>query len=126
MFIAVTADDQSLESMISAEFTSCNYLLIVDMDTMQFIALENKDDPMGEAMSRMISEYNCEAVITGKLNPHAFNIITDDCVTRYDGRGHTVIDALVLMEQRDLKLIRNPEGLDYCCNDHGEDSPVLN
>lgn len=121
MFIAVAADDKSMESMVSEEFISCRYLLIVDMETMGFKALENKGDPLGEAMSHKISEYNCEAVITGKLHPHAFNIIADDSITRYDGRGHTVKDALCLMDQRGLKLIRNPEGLDYCCNDHGQD-----
>jgi len=120
MFIAVAADDQSMESLVSEEFISCKYLLIVDMETMQYTALENKDDPRGEAMSHKISEYNCEAVITGKIHPYAFNIITDDCVTRYDGRGHNVKDALVLMEQRALKLIRNAEGLDFCCNEHDE------
>ncbi len=126
MFIAVTADSKSMESPVSEEFISCRCLLIVDMETMEFKALENTDDPQGETMAHQISEYNCEAVITGKLNPHAFDIIADDCVTRYDGRGHTVKEALVLMEQRALKLIRNPEGLDYCCNDHEEaDKPVF-
>lgn len=120
MFIAVAADDQSMESLVSEEFISCRYLLIVDMETMDFKSLENKDDPLGEAMSHKITEYNCEAVITGKLLPHAFDIIAGDCVTRYDGRGYTVKDALVLMDQRGLKLIRNSEGTDYCCNDHGE------
>ena len=120
MFIAVAADDQSMASLVSEEFISCRYLLIVDMENMEFKAIENKDDPLGEAMSHKITEYNCEAVITGKLTPHAFDIIAGDCVTRYDGHGHTVKDALVLMEERALKLIRNPEGTDECCNDHGE------
>lgn len=120
MFIAVAADDQSMESLVSEEFISCRYLLIVDTENMEFKAIENKDDSLGEAMSHKITEYNCEAVITGKLTPHAFDIIAGDCVTRYDGRGHTLKDALVLMDQNMLKLIRNPQGTDECCNDHGE------
>lgn len=125
MFIAVAADDQSMESLVSEEFTSCRYLLIVNMDNMKIKAIENTDDPLGEVMSHKITEYDCEAVITGKLASHAFDIIAGDCVTRYDGRGHTVKDALVLMEQRALKLIRNPEGIDDCCYDHGEDNSYL-
>jgi Uncharacterized conserved protein len=123
MYIAVAADDRSLESQVSKEFISCRYLLIVDMNTMEFIALKNEDDPLGETMSHKITDYNCEAVITSKLNPQAFDIIADDCVTRYDGRGHTVKEALALMNQRALKLIRNPEGTDEGCIYHGDDVP---
>jgi predicted Fe-Mo cluster-binding NifX family protein len=125
MFIAVAADDQSMESLVSEEFISCKYLLIVNIENMEFKALENKDDPLGEAMAHKITKYNCEAVITGKLTPHAFDIIADNCITRYDGRGHTVKDALVLMDQDALKLIRNPEGTDECVNDHGEGNHYL-
>ena len=121
MFIAITADDRSLEGLVSEEFISCRYLLIVDMDNMEFKAIENKGDPFGENLSRKITEHKCEAVITGKLTPQAFDIIAGDYVTRYDGRGHSVKDALVLMDQYALKLIRNLEGTDDCCGDHNKD-----
>jgi len=122
MFIAVAADNQSMESLVSEEFILCKYLLIVDMENMEFKAFKNKDDPLGKALSHKITEYNCEAVITGKLHPHAFDIIAGDCITRYDGRGHTVKDALALMEQRELKLIRNPEGTNECCTEGQQES----
>lgn len=120
MFIAVAADDQSLESLVSEEFILCKYLLIVDMEKMNFKAVENEGDPLGELLARKISKYNCEAVITGGLTPQAFDIIAGDCVTRYDGRGHSVKEALALMDQCVLKLIRNPEGTDDCNSDHSE------
>jgi predicted Fe-Mo cluster-binding NifX family protein len=120
MFIVVAADDQSLESLVSEEFILCKYLLIVDMDKMKFIAVENEGDPLGEVLARKITEYNCEGVITGKLTPEAFEIIAGDGVTRFDGRGHSVKEALDLMAQRALKLIRNPEGTDDCGGDHSE------
>lgn len=120
MFIAVAADDQALESLVSEELISCKYLLIVDMDNMKFKAVENEGDPLGEVLARKITEYNCEAVITGKITPQAFDIIAGDCVTRYDGRGHSAKDALVLMERYALKLIRNPEGTDECDHNHSK------
>lgn len=125
MFIAVAADEQSMDSPVSEKFTSCRYLLIVDMDNMEFKTWENKNDPRGETMAHKITEYDCEAIITGDLTPQAFEIIAGDCVTRYDGRGHTVKNALVLMQQRELKLIRNPEGTDVCVNDHGASNSYL-
>lgn len=120
MLIAVAADGQSLESLVSQEFNSCRYLLIICMEDMEFKAIENKDGLLGETLSHKIIEYNCEALITGVLTPQTFDLIADNCITRYDGRGHTVKDALALMDQYALKLIRNVEGTDDCGNHHGE------
>lgn len=120
MFIAVAADDQSMESLVSEKFISCRYLLIVDTETMKFKSVENTGDPLGETLSRKITEYDCEAVITGELTPHAFDIIAGDSVTRFDGRSYTVREALDLMDQNALKLIRNSEGTDNCNSAHDE------
>ncbi|HOE57198.1 MAG TPA: NifB/NifX family molybdenum-iron cluster-binding protein [Bacillota bacterium] len=116
MNIAVVADGKSIESMVSEEFVLCNYLLIVNMDNMEFDTLENKGDLYGETLANIIVENDCEAVITGKLTKQAFDIIADNNVTRYDGRGYSVGEALVLMNRYALRLIRNIEGTDYCLN----------
>ncbi len=117
MFIAVAANGRTLESPVSEEFSSCGYLLIVNTDTLEFKAIENKGDSV--KLAHCIDENNCEAVITGILAPEAFEIIAGDCVTRYDGRGIPAREALILMEKYALKLIRNPEGTDSCNSEHG-------
>lgn len=122
MYIAVAADGQTVESQVSEEFITCRYLLIVDLDSMAVKAIENSGDPLGEPLSHKVNDYNCEVVITGKLTPEAFEILAGDCITRYDGYGHCVKDALVLMDQYKLKLIRNPEGTDDCVGEHSEGS----
>ncbi len=114
MNIAVAADGKSMDSPVSEKFVSCTHLLIVNMESMEFEALENKGGPFGEVLSRKIVEYDCEAVITGELTQQAFDIIADNNVTRYDGRGHTVSKALDLMNRYVLKLIRNVKGTDEC------------
>jgi hypothetical protein len=43
-----------------------------------------------------------------------FDIIADEEITRYDGHGYSVKDALILMDQNRLKLIRNVHGTDEC------------
>ena len=63
-----------------------------------------------------------EAVITGKLTPEAFDIIADDDITRYDGRGYFVQEALGLMDRNALKLIKNVEGTDECDTRHTKNS----
>lgn len=118
MNIAVTADGQSLNSKVSEQFTSCNYLLIVNINDSNVIAIKNEDDSSEEKLANEVVEYDCEAIITGKLNPTAFDILTNACVTRYLGTGHSVEIALSLMEKQLLKYIKNHEGTDACDGHH--------
>jgi predicted Fe-Mo cluster-binding NifX family protein len=122
MYIAVAADGKSLESSVSDEFVSCKHLLIVNMDSMTIETFENSGEPKGEALARKVVDYCCEAVITGMLTSEAFDIIADDDITRYDGRGYSVRDALAMMERHVLKLIKNVEGTDECDSRHDESS----
>lgn len=118
MNIAVSADGQSLDSKVSEQFDSCNYLLIVNMDDSKVIIAIKNENSSEEDLAEEVIQYDCEALITGKLNPTAFNILTNACVTRYLGIGHSVETALDLMERQLLKYIKNPEGTDECNGPH--------
>ena len=122
MYIAVAADGKSLKNAVSDEFASCKYLLIVNMDNMKIEAIANSGDPYGISLAHEVVDHHCEAVITGKLTPEAFDIIADDDITRYDGRGHSVQEALSRMDRNALKLIKNVEGTDECDTRHTEKS----
>jgi predicted Fe-Mo cluster-binding NifX family protein len=118
MYIAVAADGIDLKSKVSDNFASCKYLLIVNMDKMEIGAIENSGDPQGEALAYKLVDHNCEAIITGKLNSEAFEIIANNCITRYYGHGYSVKEALALMDRYELKLIRNVQGTDECESQH--------
>jgi predicted Fe-Mo cluster-binding NifX family protein len=118
MNIAVAGEDQNLESVVSEKFIACRYLVIVNMNNMEFISFENKDDQLGEALVRKITACRCEAVITGIMTPYVFDILAGNGVTRYDGRGYTVKEAISLMDRHGLKLIRNLQGTDNCDHNH--------
>ena len=118
MYIAAAAEGDSLQDSVSDEFASCNYLLIINVDIMDVHSIKNTDYPKGEYLAHKVAEYNCEAVITGKLTPKAFDVLANEDITRYDGHGYAVKDALILMEQRGLKLIRNVRETDECESRH--------
>lgn len=118
MFIAVTAEGKDLESQVSSRFDSCKYLLIVNMDNMIVESFRNENAMCSENLSKIIIERECEAVITGELNPEAFELMAGACITRYIGFGQSAKYALVLMEQYALRLIKNTEGTDECDGDH--------
>lgn len=122
MYIVVAAEGKSLSSKVSDEFSSCKYLLIVNMDNMEVSAVNNTEDTKGIALAHKAVDFHCEAVITGKLTQEAFDIIADDDMTRYDGHGYSVQEALNLMDRYALKLIKNIEGTDECDSRHTENS----
>ena len=125
MNIAITANGQTLTSKISKSFIFCKYLLIVDTDTLKILTVvnNNKEDE-GVSFANEIIKNDCEAVITGELDTRAFLIIADAQITRYSGTGHTVKEALALMEDNALNYIKNSEGTDSCDGDHEHDESM--
>lgn len=127
MNIAISAIGPGLDSPVSQEFKTTPFLLIVNMDTMECIGIPHvPGEGSDQGLAGKILEYRCEAVITGKLEEAAFNILANDAVTRYLGVGMSAGAALEAMEARALKFIRNPDGTDECrgnapeLNDLGE------
>jgi len=113
MKIAVTAEDKSLDSQVSDKFEKCLYLLIVNMNDLSITAIKN-DESSGEDLANEVLKHDCEALITGDIQPKAFDILADAFVTRYLGVGHSVQKALELMEERLLELIKTFDGKDSC------------
>mgnify|MGYP001194431113 CR=1 FL=1 len=118
MYIAVAADGKKLENEVSKAFESCEYLLIVNMSDMSVNAVKNEDHSSVENLAKKVVDFDCEAIITGELNPTVFNILAGACITRYFGFGHSTLKALELMEKNLLKLIRNQEGTDEYDGEH--------
>lgn len=47
-----------------------------------------------------------------------FDVLAGACIIRYMGTSYPVREALELMEQHVLKIIKNPDGSDECTGDH--------
>lgn len=112
MKIAVATDGNTLTSRVAQEFAKSTYLLIVDMESLDFQAFENDQpkDETGLEMAKIIREYDCEAVITGQIEGEAFEFLADEQITRYNGAGYTAGEALDMMEKLQLDLISDYEG----------------
>lgn len=117
MLIAVTAEAPALEGAVSASFEGCRYLLIVETDDATFSAYKN-DGP--DSLAECIIEADCEAVITGSFQPDTFNVIADAMITRYNGYGYTVAEALEKMDRNALDFIRFATPDETCGSGTGE------
>ncbi len=127
MKIGIAAENKSLDSIVSDKYADCKYLLIVNLnddafcgevDIIEVKAIKNQENDSGLNLAQELIHYDCEAVITGKLEPDTFNLIADACITRYNGAGYRAAVALERMEKLELKLIRNLEGTDECDGTH--------
>lgn len=115
MNIAISAAGPHLDSPVFDEFRNTPFLLIVNMDTMECTSIPHvPSDGSDRKLAAKILEYRCEALITGTIGTAAFNILANDAVTRYVGRGLSAGAALEAMEARELQFIRNPDGTDDC------------
>jgi len=117
MLIAVTADAPALDGAVSASFESCAYLLIVETDDATYTAFANDG---ADALADRVIDADCEAVITGSFQPEIFNKIADAMITRYNGHGNTVAEALEKMDRNVLDFIRFATAEETCNSGLGE------
>jgi predicted Fe-Mo cluster-binding NifX family protein len=117
MLIAVTAEAPALEGAVSETYENCRYLLIVETDNASFSAYENEG---ADSLTECIIEADCEAVITGSFHPDSFNKIADAMITRYNGQGCTVAEALEKMDRNTLDYIRFATPGETCGSGTGE------
>lgn len=112
MKIAAAANGGTLEDLIAEKFEQSTHLLIVEMDdySLEVYPRDNSFGSPESAMVRVIIEKDCEAVITGSIRQPSFDALVEMQVTRYNGAGHTVREALTLMEKYRLDFIRSFEG----------------
>ena len=78
MKIAVTSTGPTLDDNVEARFGRCPYFLIIDIDTMQYEAIENPNIAVGGGAgiqsAQLMSEKGVTTVLTGNCGPNAFNV----------------------------------------------------
>jgi len=76
MKIAVTSTGTTLDDMMEARFGRCPYFLIIDLETMEFEALENPNIALGGGAgiqsAQLMADKGVSTVLTGNCGPNAF------------------------------------------------------
>jgi predicted Fe-Mo cluster-binding NifX family protein len=79
MKIAISATGPSLDAEVDPRFGRCQYLIIVDPDTMEFEAVENSSamaaGGAGISTGQMVAGKGVEAVLTGNCGPNAYQVL---------------------------------------------------
>lgn len=98
MKIAISAANPSLDAPIDPRFGRCQYFLIIDIDTLEFDTVPNtsKDVVSGAGISaaqRLVNN-DVRTLITGRVGPNAFDVLSSSGITIFPGAGGTVRETL--------------------------------
>lgn len=104
MKIGVMADGDTLDSYVSDDFGHAPYFLIVDMDTLDFIVVENehKDAASGAGMlvADAVVSLGVDAVIVGGIGTHGVKILSDAGITISSDEDGTVQESVANFKRR--------------------------
>lgn len=99
MKIAVTSTGTDLESEVDPRFGRAPYFLIVDSETFDFEALDNKENVnalkgAGIQAAGMVSKKGAEVLLTGFCGPNAFKAMSAAKIGVANNASGTVRDAV--------------------------------
>ncbi len=99
MKIAVTSTGKTLESEMDPRFGRAAYIVIVDSETMDFEAFDNKENAnalkgAGIKTSVLISENSAKVLLTGYCGPNAFKTLDTGGIKVVNDVNGSVIDAV--------------------------------
>jgi len=112
MKVAVTASGPDLESQVDPRFGRCQYLVIVDPETMQFEAVENSGTAAqgaGVATGQLVASKGVKAVLTGNCGPNAHQVLSAAGVQVITGVSGSVKDAVAKYKSGQLKPALEPD-----------------
>lgn len=99
MRVVVTAQGPTLGAPADPRFGRAKYLLLMDTDTGEHSAVDNKVNlnaaqGAGIQTGRKVVELGAQAVITGNVGPKAFTTLNAGGVAIYTGASGTVREAI--------------------------------
>lgn len=99
MKVVITAGGKDLSSPVDQRFGRAQYLLLVDTETGEFEAHDNKlnmrsAQGAGIQTARNVAELGAEAVITGNVGPNAFKTLSSVNVRIFLVKSGTALEAV--------------------------------
>ena len=98
MRIAISTTAPNLDAEVDPRFGRCQYFIIVDLDTMQFEAVENSSamasGGAGISTGQMIASKGVQVVLTGNCGPNAYQVLSGAGIQVITGVSGKVQDAI--------------------------------
>jgi predicted Fe-Mo cluster-binding NifX family protein len=112
MKIAVSAGGPSLDSPIDPRFGRCQYLLIVDSESMDLEAVENPavmaPGGAGIQAAELVASMGVGAVVTGNCGPNAYQVLSAAGIAVFVGASGSVREAIEAYKRGKLQATAGP------------------
>ena len=112
MKIAVSAAGRNLDSQIDPRFGRCQYLLVVDSESMNFEAVENPavmaPGGAGIQAAELVGKMGAKAVITGDCGPNAHEVLSAASIDVFLGASGTAREAIERHGRGELRAVSGP------------------
>jgi predicted Fe-Mo cluster-binding NifX family protein len=112
MKICVTATTNNLEAQLDPRFGRSAYLLIVNVETMQFEAIPNlaagASGGAGIQAAQTIANKGARVLVTGNVGPNAFQALSAAGIEIVTGAYGTVRDVVEKFKKGELKKTSAP------------------
>ena len=116
MKVAVSAMRGEMAAQVDPRFGRCQYLMIIDTDTMDFEAIKNPNimssGGAGIQTSQLVAEKGVTAVITGHCGPNAFRTLEAAGIAVYTNATGSVSSSVEALKNGSLNRISSPEKLE--------------
>ncbi len=113
MKIAVSAHGAGLDSGMDPRFGRCQYLIVVDTETMDYDSFANPSvsasGGAGIQAARFVAEKGIHAVVTGSIGPNAQEVLSSAGIRMFTGASGTVREVV---EQFKAGLLQNARNHD--------------
>jgi predicted Fe-Mo cluster-binding NifX family protein len=112
MKVAVTAQQNQLQSPVDQRFGRAKYILVIDTQTNEVTEIDNTINlnaaqGAGIQTGQNIANAGVEAVITGNVGPNAFRTLNAAQIKIYLAQNQTVQQALDMFKQGKLQQVEN-------------------
>jgi len=112
MKVAVSAAGPSLDSDVDPRFGRCQYLLIVDSESLDFEAVENRavmaPGGAGIQAAELMVSMGVDAVITGDCGPNAYQVLSAAGIAVFVGASGNIRQAIDAHRRGDLSATPGP------------------
>lgn len=98
MLIAITSEGPTLQDRVDQRFGRCPYLIIVDLETMKFDAIENPYAKAGSGAgiqsAQLVADRDVSVILTGNPGPKAQATFDAADIKVVSGAGGTVQETI--------------------------------
>jgi len=112
MKIAVSATAPHLDAEVDPRFGRCQYLIIIDTESMEFEAIENPaimaPGGAGIQAAELVAGQGVEGVITGNCGPNAYQVLSAAGIDVFVGASGTVREVIEAYRKGELRATPGP------------------